>query len=159
MSNTNALLDKARDLCVPPTDYRLSKMLGISSSTIARCRRRNGTLDNQGVYVLAKFLQQDFEHVLALVEIDRAKNEDQRAFWENIAPRLVSSLVIGVFAATSYGVSTSAHSAPAYDVPRVLPAIHYAKLLLRLASAVRRFAVKAISLHRGFLAVDLAAPS
>lgn len=110
-TNTNALLDKARDLCDPATDYRLAKELGIDPSTIARCRRRNGTLDNKGVHALARFLEQPFEEVLALIELDREKEPKRRAYWEKVAPRLVPSLVIGLLAAASSGVSPASNSA------------------------------------------------
>lgn len=110
MTNTNALLDKARELCSPPTDYQLAKRLEISTATLARCRRRNGTLDNQATLKLAQFLQQDFKSVLALVELDRAKTDKQRNFWERVAPRLVPSFVVGALAAGLIGLSPESHS-------------------------------------------------
>lgn len=94
MSNTVALLDKARNLCVPQTDYRLAKTLGIDSTTIARCRHRGGTLDNKAAHALAAFLNRDFEEVLALIELDRAKTPKQKSYWEKVAPRVIPAIFI-----------------------------------------------------------------
>lgn len=105
MTNTIALLDKARELCSPPTDYRLAKTLEISPTTISRCRKHGGTLDNEATLKLAKFLQQDFTSILALVELDRAKTEKTKQFWDRLAPRLVPSLVIGLLATATPEVS------------------------------------------------------
>lgn len=99
MNNTQALLDKARELCSPPTWYRLSKATGIPQPQVSRCIAQGKTLDNKSVWKLAKFIGQDFEQVLSLVEIDRAKKEKDREFWERIAPRVLPSLVVGLLAA------------------------------------------------------------
>lgn len=117
MTHTQQLLDKARDLCLPPTDYRLAQILDIDPSTIYRCRNRGGTLDNKAVHALAHFLQQDFESVLALIELDREKKPDRRAYWEKVAPRVVPSLVIGILATAGFGfprMSAASH----YDTQR-----------------------------------------
>lgn len=99
MNNTQALLDKARELCSPPTWYRLAKASGISQPQISRAVATGKTLDNKSVWKLAKFIGQDFEQVLSLVELDRAKKEKDREFWERIAPRVLPSLVVGLLAA------------------------------------------------------------
>jgi hypothetical protein len=106
-TNTQALLERARKLCEPPTDYRLAKTVGLSHTTISNCRLHGGTLDNAGTFRLAKFLGQNFQDVLALIELDRAKTEKQRAFWESVAPRILPSLVIGLLAA---GLATKAYA-------------------------------------------------
>lgn len=45
--NVIALLERARALCEPRTWYQLSKQTGIAETTISRCRRRGGTLDDK----------------------------------------------------------------------------------------------------------------
>lgn len=131
MSNTIALLDKARDLCRPATDYRLAKTLEISPTTISRCRRHGGTLNNQAVLKLAAFLGQDFKSVLALVELDRATTPKERDFWDRIAPRILPPLVIGAVAAGGLGVSSPSHAYSNYDVQVIERVIHYAKYVMR----------------------------
>jgi hypothetical protein len=92
-THTQILLDKARTLCLPQTDYELAKRTGISKQVISRARRKGGTLDNEGVARLAKFIDQPFMDVLALVELDRAKTPAKKNFWESYAPRLLPSLI------------------------------------------------------------------
>lgn len=137
-TNTNALLDKARDLCSPPTDYRLAKVLGISNSTISRCRQRGGTLDNEAAARLAAFLEQDFKTVVSLIELDRAKSPKSREFWEKLAPRMVPSLVIGLLAAApgeSGGMSPASH----YETPRAVMAMDSLYIMRSTVAALKRW--------------------
>lgn len=162
MSNTNALLDKARDLCKPATDYRLAKTLEISPTTISRCRRHGGTLDNEAVLKLAAFLGQDFKSVLALVELDRAKTSRARDFWDRVAPRVFPSLVVGAVAAGGLGVSSPSRADLSYDVQVIERAIHYAKYVMGwLRRWVRRCRMAAFdvpSAQRPFQLSTLARP-
>lgn len=89
MRNSIALIDKARSLCVPSTDYQLAKKLGISHATLSRCRHRNGTLDNEAATKLADLLQQDRYEVIAIMEAERARTPEKKAFWESQLPRLL----------------------------------------------------------------------
>ena len=130
MSNTIALLDKAKDLCEPATDYRLSKRLGISHATVSRCRNRGGTLDNRAVRELALFLGQPFEDVLALIELDRAKTPKARAYWERVAPRLGAPLVVALVAALTLTYNEARAASRNVGISSTfarLQAIHYAK--------------------------------
>lgn len=99
MNNTQQLLDRAREMCQPPTWYRLAKCTGIRQQQISRCVAQGKTLDNKSVWKLAKFIGQPLGDVLALVELDRAKKPSDRNFWEHVAPRILPSLVIAVLAA------------------------------------------------------------
>lgn len=132
-THTQELLDKARSLCSPPTDYELAKRLGISKQTISRCRRHAGTLDNEGMVRLARFLEQDIETIMPLIELDRVKDDKSRAFWEKLAPRLVPSLVIGLLAAAAPGRSEAVSPVSIRDATSsyvVEQLIHYAKYVL-----------------------------
>lgn len=80
--NTIALLDKARELCSPPTDYRLAKMTGIAQQTISRCRTRGKTLDDANATRLAEFLGMSPLAVIARMNEDRAKTPEQKALWK-----------------------------------------------------------------------------
>lgn len=84
-----SLIDKARSLCDPPTDYQLAKRLGISHATISRCRHRGGTLDNEAATRLAELLGQEPYDVIAVMELERAKDPKKRAFWESKLPRIL----------------------------------------------------------------------
>lgn len=94
MRNSITLIDKARSLCTPPTDYELAKRLGIKSSTISRCRRRGGTFDNEAALRLAQFLGQPPLDVIAIMEAERATTPEKRRFWENQLPRCLPLVAI-----------------------------------------------------------------
>lgn len=89
MRTSIVLLDRAKALCLPPTDYQLAKRLGINDATISRCRRKNGTLDNEAAVRLARLLEQDPLTIIAVMETERAKTPEKKAFWENQLPRLL----------------------------------------------------------------------
>lgn len=113
MSNLISLLDKARDLCAPPTDYQLAKQLGIAQTTLSRVRKRGGTLEIAAIYKLAAMLEQDAKTITALTQLDVETRPAVREFWERLAPRVVPSLVIGLLAAAGWiffrGLSHPSH--------------------------------------------------
>lgn len=88
------LIDKARTMCAPATDYQLAKRLGIKQQTISRCRMKGGTLDNEAATRLAELLGQEPYDVIAIMEVERAKDPKKRAFWESKLPRLVPVVAI-----------------------------------------------------------------
>lgn len=117
--NSIALIDKARSLCSPPTDYQLAKTLGIKQQTISRCRTKGGTLDNEASYKLADLLGQSRADVVAIMEAERARTPEKRAFWEAQLPR---SLPMVAYLGTTIGVMSVTF---ADEVVRRV--IHYAK--------------------------------
>lgn len=137
-THTQRLLDKARELCSPPTDYELAKQLGISKQTVSRCRRKAGTLDNEGIVRLARFLQQDVTTILPLIELDRAKDQRTRDFWEKLAPRVVPSLVIGILA-TAGGIGIPRLSSASRFEPQRLESCLTAYTLCEVARRMLRW--------------------
>lgn len=122
------LIDKARSMCSPPTDYQLAKRLGISHATISRCRRKGGTLDNEAASRLADLLGQDPYDVIAIMEVERAKDPEKRAFWESKLPRLVPVVaILGIIT----GVTPVTGRAN-YQEGTTSPAIHYAQYVWRV---------------------------
>ena len=94
MTNTARLLDKAREMCSPPTWYQLAKRLEIAHSTISRATRHGGMLDNAAAFRLAKMLRLPQKDVIAYIELDRAKDETAREFWRCQSPRLVPAAIL-----------------------------------------------------------------
>lgn len=92
-SNTRLLLDKAQKLCQPPTQYELSKRTGIKQTTLSRCRKHGKTLSDANAARLAVFLGMPTIDVIAYMNEDRARSEEQRALWERMLPRLVPPMV------------------------------------------------------------------
>lgn len=93
MTNTQHLLTRAKDQCDPPTWYQLGKRTGIAHTTLSRCMKRGGTLDNEGAIRLAEFLHLPKLDVVALIELDRATTDEKRNFWEKYAPRVLPAIV------------------------------------------------------------------
>lgn len=125
MRNSIALIDKARTLCAPPTDYQLAKRLGINQATVSRCRNRGGTLDNEASTRLAELLGQDPYDVIAIMELERAKTPEKKAFWESKLPRLVPLVAyLGIISGVTQFTDSSAKG-----LTITSPFIHYAKWL------------------------------
>lgn len=117
------LIDKAKTLCQPPTDYKLAKQLGIATQTISRMRHKNGTLDNEAATKLAELLGQDPYDVIAVMELERAKTPEKKAFWERKLPRFLPLVAhVGIISGVSYVTSKAVLTS---EVVRQL--IHYAQ--------------------------------
>lgn len=94
MTNTIKLLDRARDLCSPATDYQLAKRLAVSTPRMSQWRRGKSTPDNEVAWKIAKILGMPITDVIAYFEEDRAKNEQKREFWRQQLPRIHPSIAI-----------------------------------------------------------------
>jgi hypothetical protein len=108
MTNTLALLERARALCDPPSWWELHKRTGIAQPTISRCVKHGGTLDNRGAFALAQLLDMAPAVVVAYCEEDRAKTDEQRAFWRRFLPRLLSAAGLALGLITTQGPSAPA---------------------------------------------------
>jgi len=95
MSNTERLLDRARDLCIPPTDYALAKRLGVHQQVISRVRCKGGGVDNYTAFRLAQLLSMEPATVVAYIEEDRAPAH-RREFWRHQLPRLLSAAALAL---------------------------------------------------------------
>lgn len=107
MRNTTAILDRARDLCSPPTDYQLAKRLGTTPQRVSNWRRRTSSPDNEAAFKIAKLLGMPVTDVIAYFEMDRAKDPDKRDFWDQQLPRVLASLAIACAALWALGDSLS----------------------------------------------------
>ena len=112
MRNTTALLDRAKRLCEPPTDYQLAKRLGISAQRLSNWRRREQTPDNEGAWKIAEILGPPIPEVIAYIEEDRAKTPEERERWTARLPRLLSALAIAAWIA-GHGAPQSVENSPA----------------------------------------------
>lgn len=94
MRNTTKILDRARDMCSPPTDYQLAKRLEVPRATVSNWRRGINSPDNQAAWKLAKILGLPTTDVIAYFEADRARDPTKRAWWESQLPRALPSIAI-----------------------------------------------------------------
>jgi len=131
MNNTITLLDKAKGLCSPQTDYELAKRLGISPQRISNCRRGKATLDNEAAFKLAKLLRLPATDVVAYFEEDRAKDPHKKEFWRQQLPRVLPSIAIGTALLLAVGgtlIDGQPHGVGITGAFNILlyPVIHYA---------------------------------
>jgi transcriptional regulator with XRE-family HTH domain len=96
MSNTQKLLDRARSLCTPASDYQLAKRLGISASRLSNYRNRRSTPDNEIAFKLAKMLGMAITEVIAYFEEDKTTDPEKLEFWRGQLPRVLPSIAIAV---------------------------------------------------------------
>lgn len=118
MRNVERLLDRARELCNPPTDYELARRMGIAKQTISRVRTQGGNVDNYAAFRLAGILGMDPATVISYIEEDRATLH-RKEFWRSQLPRLLAT--VG-FAAIINALPSRAPS----DQVSISPGIHYA---------------------------------
>lgn len=104
--NVDALLERARKMCDPPTWYQLSKRTGIKATTLSRCIVQRKTLGDINAVKLGQFLGMDAATIMAYMAEDRAQDEATRKFWSHQLPRLVPSFAIALVAySATTGVS------------------------------------------------------
>lgn len=143
--NTEALLERARLMCNPPTWYQLAKRTGIKATTLSRCMVQHKTLGDINAWKLARFLGMDPKEIMAYMAEDRAQDEPTKTFWGGQLPRLFSSAAIAaaLILGAAGGALADERGSTASTVA-ISPAIYYAKLLVKLA--IRRVRDLAASL-------------
>lgn len=102
-TNTEKLLDRARELCAPPTDYQLAKRLGISTSRLSNYRNRRSTPDNEVGFKIAKMLGIPTPEVIAYFEEDKTTDPKKLEFWRSQLPRVLPSIAIAFAALSATG--------------------------------------------------------
>lgn len=138
MRNVPKLLDRARDLCSPPTDYQLAKKLGVSPQRVSNWRRQDSAPDNEAAWKLAHMLGMTLGDVIAYIEEDKAKTPEKRAWWTAQLPRLLSALAIAIaVSSNAIGGELSAERSLS-KAGTISPAIYYAKYISRLARQIMR---------------------
>lgn len=80
MKTATKLLDQIRDI-YSVSDYGIARMTGFSVARISNYRRGLRSLDNEAVFVLCDLLDIDPVEIICVVEIEKAKNEENKRFW------------------------------------------------------------------------------
>lgn len=96
-TNTQRLLDRARVLCNPPTDYQIAKLLGVDPQNVHNWIKRGSAMDLTTAYTLADLLREDRSIVAGLVELDKKNlSPEKRRRLEQLLPRNVASACFAV---------------------------------------------------------------
>lgn len=105
--NTGQLLDLARDK-VGGSDYRLAMTLGVGQSTLSNYRNGRSRPDDRMARRLAELADLDPGQVAAWLQVERAKDDDSRAMWRDIAQRLAKSAAVGLVAGIGVSITPDA---------------------------------------------------
>lgn len=92
------------------TDYRLAKVLNVTTTTISRYQNHGGTFDDNVALRVAELLEEKPLHVLACMNAERARNEAVKKVWQSAAATAVITLGI-LFSADQAGQLVDAVSA------------------------------------------------
>lgn len=126
MSYTNELIDRYKKAINVDSDYAVAKALGLRPNRISNYRTGISHADDKTAVMLATVLHLDALETIARINMDRATDKADKAFWK----RLAGSAAI-VFLALS--LALPAHAKPAENSAPTTQsdeAIHYAKLLI-----------------------------
>lgn len=93
-----ALLDKAQVIHRLPSDYKLALVMGISHSSLTSYRQGKTMPDARVIAKLCDLTGDDAGVLLAEIEAERAKTDEARALWRQVAARLSSAVHAAIFA-------------------------------------------------------------
>lgn len=89
MKNTIQFLDAVMSRYALPSDYAMAKVLGITRSAVSRYRNHpEATFDDATALKIAAALETDPGYVFACMAAQRAKVEQVRRIWEELAKKL-----------------------------------------------------------------------
>lgn len=94
MSATVKYLDAAKARGGYSSDYALAKRLGMPLSTISSYRTGRRHFDAKAAFQVAQVAGVDAREVIAAVELDKAKSDQERDFWRSIATAAASILLV-----------------------------------------------------------------
>jgi transcriptional regulator with XRE-family HTH domain len=97
MTASNRYLDRLAAQLGGASDYRLAKVLGVAHGAVSRYRAGDGQFDVRVAWRCAELLGIDAKEIIAAVQLERAKTEKDRAFWQAVATAAASILLGGVF--------------------------------------------------------------
>lgn len=125
MDTTESLLNKLAARNGNCSDYRLSKILGVTPSTVYNYRSGRSCLADDIAVKIARELELPPAYVLACMMAERAKTPTIKRIWSDLAKdslrtaaAIVAALVLSVLAYPSTGYAAAGHG---HD-------IHYAQL-------------------------------
>jgi transcriptional regulator with XRE-family HTH domain len=95
MNATQRYLDAAKVRGGLSSDYALAKRLGMPLSTMSGYRTGARHFDAKAAFQVAQVAGVDAREIIAAVEMDKAKSENDRDFWRSVATAAASILLGG----------------------------------------------------------------
>lgn len=94
LMTTIDLLDAVRLRCksmnLPDSDYQAAKQLGVTHGAVSQWRNRKTGMSEDAGLAAANFLQIEPEYVIACILMERAKTDETRTFWRQLAERIAA---------------------------------------------------------------------
>ena len=97
------LLDKAKVMHRLPSDYKLALVMGVQQTTLGNYRTGKTLPDARVITLICDLTGDDAALLAAEIEAERAKTDEARALWQNIARRLSLGAAAGIGAAILSG--------------------------------------------------------
>lgn len=84
MITTQKLLDATKHKHSMPSDYRLSKEIGVTTASITQMRTKGVTLGPKNALKIADLMKISRGAVLAATNYERAKSIEEKETWEDV---------------------------------------------------------------------------
>ncbi len=84
---TTEYLDAVKAKLALPSDYAIAKALGVSQQTVTQYRNGRTAMGIEVSIRVGEVLGIDSHKVYADGQVERAKNDDQSAFWKGISEK------------------------------------------------------------------------
>lgn len=110
METTVDLLERLRTKNDGCSDYRLAKLLTVSTSSVVNYTKHGRTMSDEVAIKLAELLDEHPGYVLACMAAERSQNPETVRIWEQISSQFAASILFAIplillgFQATSAGV-------------------------------------------------------
>ncbi len=97
-ADVSALLEKAKVMHRLPSDYKLALVMGISHSALTSYRQGKTLPDTRVISLICDLTGDDPALLAVQIEEQRAKTDEARALWHQVAQRLQAAAATAVFA-------------------------------------------------------------
>ena len=101
MVNIAALLDKAKVIHKIPSDYKLALVMGVQHGSLRNYRDGKTLPDARVILRICELTGGDPALLAAEIEADRAKTDEARALWTEMAKRLAAAAAAGIVSASA----------------------------------------------------------
>ena len=101
MINIASLLDKAKVIHSLKSDYKLALVMGVQQSSLRNYRTGKTLPDERVIGKICDLTGDDPGLLLAEIEAQRAKSDEARAMWTDIAKRLSAAAAVGILSASA----------------------------------------------------------
>jgi hypothetical protein len=111
MKTTANFLDDLQRKFDLPSDYAVSKLLGMHRQQVSHYRKKKGTFDDEISVRVAELLGINAGYVMACMQAQRAKNPTLRRTWEKAAATLAGTAV-AILAGCTLAMAPLPHLVP-----------------------------------------------